>query len=111
MRLRATDNPLNPVMQNVQRIGDIDVAYHTRQPAAHEIAQAQEIFNRTREPIRLFGDTASGIDYPGIDGTIGNPARPLSLKHGNVGAQANYARWAAEQAYQAARSNSYTHVE
>jgi hypothetical protein len=110
-RQRAADNPLNPIMRNVRRVGDIIVRYNEQMPGEHEIAQAQEIFNRTREPIELFGDTASGNQYRGIDGIIGNPPRTLSLKHGGVEAHANYARFAAEQAYQAAQTHGYSHVE
>jgi len=111
LRQRALDNPLNPLMAENRIVGDVRISYNRMPPAAHEIAQAQAIFNRTGEPIRLFGDTASGIQYPGIDGVIGEPPRPLSLKSGNPGANANYARWAAEQAYEAARTHGYTHVE
>ena len=121
LRQRASDNPLNPLMARNERIGDVDVSWNRdvdvqtmfdREIIRREDVQfAQAIFNRTGEPVRLFGDTASNIDYPGIDGTIGNPARPLSLKRGGLDAHPNYARWVAEMAYQAARTHGYTHVE
>jgi hypothetical protein len=41
----------------------------------YEVPQAKKIAARTGERITLFGD-----NYPGIDGVIGDPARPLQIK-------------------------------
>jgi hypothetical protein len=77
----------------------------------HEITQAVELARLTGEEIQLFGDTASGHNYPGIDGTIGNPPRPLSLKSAVVAARANLARKMAGDALAAAKGSGYSHVE
>ncbi|MBN2486375.1 MAG: DUF4157 domain-containing protein [Bacteroidales bacterium] len=115
IRIRSMDNPLNPMMRHTEQAipgnNGVLVMYNHRPPAQHEIAQAIRLFRRTGEPIRLFGDTASGRSYPGIDGTIGYPPRPLSLKHGNMQAGPNFARFQAEEALIKARSNGYSHVE
>ena len=104
-------DPLRPRLRYRERLGDIWVRYETRPPEPHEIAQAAEIQARTGEPVEVFGDTPSGRNYPGIDGTIGEPPRPLSLKSGGVAAHPNYARFAAEEALRAAQAQGYSHVE
>jgi hypothetical protein len=115
IRIRSMDNALNPRMRIVEQAipgnDGVLIMYNRQPPAQHEIAQAIRLFRRTGEPIRLFGDTASGRAYPGIDGTIGNPPRPLSLKHGNTAANPNFARFQAEEALLSARNNGYSHVE
>lgn len=110
---RATDDPLRPKLKNVEPIPNerVTLHYETRRPAEHEVAQAIEISKRTGESVHLFGDTASGIDYPGIDGTIGNPPRPLSLKSAVAQAHPNLARKMAGDAQLAAKNSGYTHVE
>ncbi len=108
---RAKDDPLNPKLKHVEKRGDIEVHYETAPPAAAEIAHAQAIAKATGEPVKLFGDTASKINYPGIDGTIGNPPRPLSLKSHSPDANAGSARFAAQQALLKAKAQGYSQVE
>lgn len=108
-RMRSADNPLKPIMRKVEKVPDskVTLRYNTKMPSAEEIAQALEISRRTGEPVDLFGDTAGGNEYPGIDGTIGDPPRPLSLKEANI----KYARLRAQQALELARTHGYSHVE
>ncbi|WP_158616588.1 DUF4157 domain-containing protein [Corallococcus sp. CA054B] len=47
----------------------------------HEIQQASEIQNRSKETVVLFDNNAAGVSYPGIDGTIGSPPRAIQLKY------------------------------
>ncbi len=111
---RAGDDPLRPVLRNVRPAAPgsrVTLHFENKPPGAHEIAQAIEIAARTGEEVHLFGDTVNGIDYPGIDGTIGNPPRPLSLKAAVPEANANLARKMASDAMRAARDSGYTHVE
>ena len=112
LRERAADNPLRPILKNVRQVSDkVWVHYETQPPSAAEIAHAVAIAERTGEPIHLFGDTASKISYPGIDGTIGNPPRPLSLKSHSVQANAGSARFAAQEALLKAKTHGYSQVE
>jgi hypothetical protein len=110
---RAADDPLHPKLKNSQPIPGTKVTLHyeSKPPGKSEIAQAVELSKRTGEPIHLFGDTASGIDYPGIDGTIGDPPRPLQLKAAVPQAHPNLARKMAGDALSAAKQAGYTHVE
>jgi hypothetical protein len=110
---RATDNPLRPLLRNVRPIRGtrVTVHYEKTPPDAHEISQAVELSRRTGEEIHLFGDTASGYNYPGIDGTIGEPPRPLQLKDAAVQAHPNLARKMAGDALLKAKDAQYTKVE
>ncbi|MGH3901552.1 MAG: DUF4157 domain-containing protein [Pseudonocardiaceae bacterium] len=110
---RATDDPLHPQLKNVEVIRGTKVTLHYERtpPGNHEISQAVELSRRTGEEIHLFGDNASGHNYPGIDGTIGSPPRPLSLKNAVPEAHPNLARKMADDARQAAKDAGYTHVE
>jgi hypothetical protein len=112
---RATDDPLHPRLRNVRPVADSRVTLHYEneegRPSQNEINQAVDVSKRTGEPVHLFGDTASGIKYPGIDGTIGEPARPLSLKSAVPQAHPNLARQFASDALDAAKRTGYTHVE
>ncbi len=111
-RERSVDNPLRPILKNVTKVGDnVWIHYETAPPGPHEIAHAQMIAAKTGEPVHLFGDTAAKISYPGIDGTIGNPPRPLSLKSHSVDAIANSARFAAQEALAKAKAHRYSQVE
>ena len=112
LRERSTDNPLRPILKNVKQVADkVWIHYETAPPGPAEIAHAQAIAKRTGEPVHLFGDTASKISYPGIDGTIGNPPRPLSLKSHSAQANAGSARFAAQQALLKAKTHGYSQVE
>ncbi|CAG9259673.1 hypothetical protein PUN4_340053 [Paraburkholderia unamae] len=109
----ATDDPLRPQLRNNQPVPDSRVTLHfeNEPPGAHEIAQATELSRRTGEEIHLFGDTTSGIQYPGIDGTIGQPPRALSLKRAVAQAHPNLARQMASDALVSAQRAGYSHVE
>jgi multisubunit Na+/H+ antiporter MnhB subunit len=67
---------LDPNMKNgpVQQGGKDVWARWTDKPPA-EVPQAERLNAKTGERVEVFGD-----DYPGIDGTIGHPPRPLQLK-------------------------------
>jgi hypothetical protein len=110
---RAADDPLHPRLRNVRRVSGqkVTLHYETRVPSQHQVDQAVEVSKRTGEEVHLFGDTASGIDYPGIDGTIGDPPRALSLKHAVPQAHPNLARKMAGDALESAKGAGYTHVE
>lgn len=112
LRERAADNPLRPILKNVKQVSEkVWIHYEKTPPEAADIAHAEAIAKATGEPIHLFGDTASNISYPGIDGTIGNPPRPLSLKSHSTAANAGSARFAAQEALIKARTQGYTQVE
>src|SRR5262245_23213231 len=112
LKERSADNPLRPILRNVKQVGDkVWIHYEKVPPEAGDIAHAEAIAKATGQPVHLFGDTASGISYPGIDGTIGNPPRPLSLKSHTTGANAASARFAAQQALIKAKAHGYSQVE
>jgi hypothetical protein len=112
LKARSLDNPLQPVLKNVKQVAEkVWIHYETVPPAAVEIAHGKAIAARTGEIVHLFGDTASKVTYPGIDGTIGTPPRPLSLKSHSAGANAASARFAAQQALLKAKLHGYSQVE
>ena len=51
-----------------------------QEPSRAEIDQAQKLANALGTDIELFGNTPAGVNFPGIDGVIKQPRRPLSLK-------------------------------
>jgi hypothetical protein len=106
MEARATDDPLNPRLKNREWRDNIEVRYENKPPSQKEIAQAQDLARNTGEHVTLFGDTPAGIDFPGIDGTIGIPPRPLSLKN----AAPEWARWHAQEAIAKAADHGYSKV-
>ncbi|MEU5342944.1 DUF4157 domain-containing protein [Streptomyces sp. NPDC020766] len=97
-------NPLDPKRANgpVDRGGDVSIRWDKTEPS--EIAQAQRLAERTGEHVELFGDS-----YEGIDGTIGNPPRPLQLK-AHAAADANPVEMA-QKALENAKGAPYTRVE
>lgn len=111
IRVRATSDPLNPALRNTEQAGNITIRWETTRPSAAEIAQAQRLQSATGEPITLYGDTPAIRSYPGIDGTIGAPPRPLSLKRSSGSSNAGYVRVHAADAFAAARQHGYGHVE
>lgn len=111
LRARAGDNPLRPTLKNVRREGNITIHYESVPPDPAEIAAAQRIAARTGEEVHVFGDSASNVTYPGIDGTIGVPARPLSIKAHSAEANTGSARFAAQEALTKANNHGYTQVE
>jgi len=111
LQARAKDNPLRPILKHVEKRGNITIHYESIPPNEAEIIAAQQMARRTGEEIHLFGDTASKVSYPGIDGTIGDPPRPLSIKAHSPDANAGSARFAAQQALIKAKANGYTQVE
>jgi hypothetical protein len=65
---------LDPKMKNSANPSkDVETRWNDTPPA--EVDQGLRLNAKTGEPIKLFGD-----DFPGIDGTIGKPPRPLQLK-------------------------------
>ena len=67
---------LDPKMKNgpvPDPRGDVHTRSNDKPPA--EVDQGLRLNKNTGERVDLFGD-----DYPGIDGTIGQPPRPLQLK-------------------------------
>ena len=108
---RAADDPLRPRLRNVERRGNVLVRYETRPPSDAEVAQGQAIARRTGEPVEVFGDTPAGRNYPGIDGVIGEPARPLSLKESLGRDNVGYVRVHAVDALANAQTHGYSHVE
>ena len=112
LRERAADNPLRPILKNAKQVGDkVWIHYEKMPPEAADIPHAEAIAKAKGEPVHLFGDTASKQSYPGIDGTIGNPPRPLSLKRHSHAANAGSARFAAQEALIKAKAQGYTQVE
>ncbi len=109
----SSGDPLRPNLRNNQKLAGENVTLHfeNEPPAKHEIDQAIGISRRTGEVVHLFGDTPVGIDYPGIDGTIGEPPRPLSLKRAVAAAHPNIAKQMAGDAQVSASKAGYTHVE
>ena len=86
--------------------GNVSTRYDTPggKPSAKEIGEAQRLASRTGEHIELFGD-----NYAGIDGTIGNPPRPLQLK-GYTGGAADAVKMA-QDALTNAKGAPYSRVE
>jgi hypothetical protein len=111
IRTRSVGDPLRPRLAHSEWRDGITIHYEKAPPSAEEIAQAKALQKRTGEEIHLFGDTPAGQSYPGIDGTIGDPPRPLSLKQARTGANAGAARAWAQRALEAAREHGYSHVE
>ena len=109
----AASDPLRPALRHREVRDGVVVRYESRPGSVvpEDVQFGSEIARQSGEPVELFGDTPRGLDYPGIDGVIGNPPRPLSLKRGAAGAHPNYARWASEEAYAAATRAGYSHVE
>jgi hypothetical protein len=112
LKERAADNPLRPLLKNTKQVGDkVWIHYENVPPEAADIPHAEALAKAKGEPVHLFGDTASKQSYPGIDGTIGNPPRPLSLKSHSLDANAGSARFAAQEALAKAKAQGYTQVE
>jgi hypothetical protein len=98
---------LDPRMQNGpvrDPRADVHSRWNVKRPA--EVDQAVRLSKNTGERIDLFGD-----DFPGIDGTIGKPPRPLQLKHvpATVGVE-NIPRVAGD-ALTKARANGFSRVD
>lgn len=112
---RSGDDPLRPLLRHTEHIPNTKVTVHYEQNAnftrSHEVKQAIEVSRRTGEEVHAFGDTASRYDYPGIDGTIGNPPRPMQLKNASPKAHPNLARKMAGDALLKAENAGYSKVE
>jgi hypothetical protein len=91
--------------------GNITVHYEARPPDAHELAQAQKLAAARGEEVHIFGDDAAGRSYPGIDGTIGNPKRPMQLKFVPSTTDATAARAMAQGALEHAQHTGMKNVE
>jgi hypothetical protein len=105
---RSAGDPLRPILKHVEWRNGVTIHYEKIPPSEVEIAHAGEIQARTGEPVHLFGDTPSGKTYPAIDGTIGEPPRPLQLKDL---ADPSYLKVHASDAFEAAAKHGYDKVE
>jgi hypothetical protein len=105
---RSQGDPLRPNLKHVEWHDGVTVHYEKTPPSPSEIALAQRIQKATGEPVHVFGDTPSNQSYPGIDGTIGEPPRPLQLKdvHGP-----EWLKVRAHEAYANAAAKGYSNVE
>lgn len=106
MKARVKDDPLRPRLKETKREDGLWIHYENKAPSVEEIAQAKELARLTGEEVHVFGDTPAGLDYPGIDGTIGISPRPLSLKS----AAPEWARWHAQEALNRAAEHGYSRV-
>jgi hypothetical protein len=98
---------LDPKMANgpVQQGGaDVWARWNDVPPA--EIGEGVRLNARTGERIDLFGDT-----FPGIDGTIGRPPRPLQLKHVPQSEAISNIPRVAEDALTKAREHGFSRLE
>ncbi|WP_164000536.1 annexin [Pyxidicoccus caerfyrddinensis] len=113
-RARHTENlldPINPQLAHTVKNGNITVHYEARPPDAHELAQAQKLAAARGEEVHIFGDDAAGRSYPGIDGTIGNPKRPMQLKFVPASTDVSAARSMAQGALEHAQHTGMKNVE
>lgn len=74
-------DPLRPDLPGVETRGNVTIRYENALPADFEVDQAKKLQAYKGEDLVLFGDTALKQSYPGIDGTLGSPPRPMQLKH------------------------------
>lgn len=102
-------DPLRPQLAHGYVLEDnIFLHYESTPSSERERAQAKELQRVKREELHLFGDDASstsgrklndkGREYPGIDGTLGWPPRPIQLKGVDEKGHPNMARHSAEVA-------------
>jgi type III secretion translocon protein HrpF len=113
-RARHTENlldPLNPRLAHSVPNGNITVHYEARPPDTHELNQAKKLATARGEEVHIFGDDAAGRSYPGIDGTIGNPKRPMQLKFVPASTDASAARSMAQGALEHAQHTGMKNVE
>ncbi|WP_394829992.1 DUF4157 domain-containing protein [Pendulispora rubella] len=121
-RARANDDPLDPQLAYNEYMGDNVISkYESKRSPEREIlflrevSFFREIAKRTGWPIEAFGDTASKIDYPGIDGvadvgTLRKPnRRPVSLKD-TPSTDATEAVRLSKEAIEKAAEHSYSDV-
>ena len=115
-RAHYHDDPLDPDLAITEPAGNVILRYEGRaarggRPTPEEILQGQDVARSTGERVEIFGDTPMGNNYPGIDGVIGVPPRPLSLKRSRGVDQVGYARVHARDALTSAAGAGYSHVE
>ena len=77
---RSVGDPLRPRLKHTEWKDGVTIHYEKTPPDPTEIQHGQQIQSRTGEPVHIFGDTPSNQTYPGIDGTIGEPPRPIQFK-------------------------------
>jgi hypothetical protein len=114
-------DPLHPKLSTELAPGDPNgsatVYVHFEQPAsgpgfnAGELTQAEHVQAETGEEVHFFGKDALLRDYPVIDGTIGDPRRPMQLKQTHAVDGASGARYQAQTALEAARVGSTKAIE
>ena len=87
--------------QSTMSPGGVEIRFESSLPGGHEIMQAENLQRVRHERVVLFGDDATKSAYPGIDGVIGIPPRPMQLKVTPDPARGNTA-WAARSQAMAA---------
>ena len=83
---------------------DVETRWNDTPPA--EVGEAVRLNAKTGEKITLFGD-----DFPGIDGTIGKPPRPLQLKAVPATEDISNIPRVAGDALKKARTHGFSRVE
>ncbi|WP_208729635.1 eCIS core domain-containing protein [Corallococcus exercitus] len=111
-------DPLRPDLPHVRTEKGVRIISGTAEARMgdHEIQQASEIQERSKETVVLFDNNAAGVSYPGIDGTIGSPPRAIQLKYIKPTSAAPdapdaSARSAAMAALEKARNAGFNEVE
>jgi hypothetical protein len=115
-------DPLRPQLAHGYVVDDNIILHYESTPSSEkERAQAKELQRVKGEELHLFGDDASstsgrklndkGREYPGIDGTLGSPPRPIQLKGVDEKGHPNMARHSAEVALTKARAAGIHGVE
>ncbi|NNB92911.1 DUF4157 domain-containing protein [Corallococcus exiguus] len=77
----------------------------------HEVQQASELQTHSKEAVVLFASDAAGNSFPGIDGTIASPPRPIQLKYLKPTFEDSASRGTAMGALERARNAGINHVE
>jgi hypothetical protein len=106
----ANGDPLRPRLKHNEWKDGVSVSYEKNPPSPSELQHAKDIQARTKEPVRLFGDSPSQQSYRGIDGTIGEPPRALQLKE-LTGNDPSYLKVDAHDAFVRAGKAGYSNVE
>ncbi|CAM3971489.1 eCIS core domain-containing protein [Corallococcus exiguus] len=106
-------DPLRPDLPHVRTEMDVRIISGTAEARMgnHEIQQASELQKRSQETVVLFDNTAAGVSYPGIDGTIGSPPRAIQLKYLDSPFPDSASRSTAMGALEKARNAGFNDVE
>lgn len=100
-------DPLNATFTNQKtRPSGVVVEWNEHEPADnHEMKGADKLAAK-EGPVRFYGD-----NFPGIDGTVGDPPRPMQLKHIAEGVDNGLVRHRAAQALDKAAALNIPNVE